>query len=210
MATTCFSATATRCSAHTSSTAEATRRWGPPGAISTSRRSAVRRLGRTRRRVTLRPKRTSGGTGTTTTTPSQRLTRSGWIYSPILRGPPSEGAKKRRKRAKEGRDSRRRPQKSGAALYPRWPRIRFHSDELVVYPRSGGIFHGRPVGPARHGQDLSLDRSCEDRADAHTGERMLADTEEMAAWARHEFRQDKIGAVRLSVFPQRRSRHDWR
>ncbi len=37
------------CSAPTSSTAAATRRWGPPGAISTSRRSAVRRLGRTRR-----------------------------------------------------------------------------------------------------------------------------------------------------------------
>ena len=37
------------CSAPTSSTAAATRRWGPPGATSTSRRSAVRRLGRTRR-----------------------------------------------------------------------------------------------------------------------------------------------------------------
>jgi hypothetical protein len=58
-----------------------------------------------------------------------------------------------------GVDSRRRPQKSGAALYPRWPRIRFDSDELVVYPRPRGIFHGCPVGPARHGQDLSLDGS---------------------------------------------------
>ena len=56
-----------RCSAPTSSTAAATRRWGPPGATSTSRRSAVRRLGRTRRRATPRPRRTSGGTGTTTT-----------------------------------------------------------------------------------------------------------------------------------------------
>jgi hypothetical protein len=54
-------------------------------------------------------------------------------------------------------------------LYPRWPRIRFDSDELVVYPRPGGIFHGCPVGPARHGQDLSLDGSCEGRADTHTG-----------------------------------------
>ena len=66
-----------RCSAHTSSTTAATRRWGAPGATSTSRRSAVRRLGRTRRRVTPRPRRTSGGTGTTTTTPRPRLTRSG-------------------------------------------------------------------------------------------------------------------------------------
>ncbi len=57
--------------------AAATRRWGPPGATSTSRRSAVRRLGRTRPRVTPRPRRTSGGTGTTTTTPRPRLTRSG-------------------------------------------------------------------------------------------------------------------------------------
>src|SRR6266581_4726853 len=70
-ATTCSSATASGCSAHTSSTAAATRRWGPPGATSTSRRSAVRRLG-TRQRVTPRPRRTSGGTGTTTTTPRPR------------------------------------------------------------------------------------------------------------------------------------------
>jgi hypothetical protein len=65
--------------------AAATRRWGPPGATSTSRRSAVRRPGRTRQRVTPRPRRTSGGTGTTTTTPSRRLIRSGWISSPILK-----------------------------------------------------------------------------------------------------------------------------
>jgi len=78
-ATTCSSATVTRCSAHTSSTAAATRRWGAPGATSTSRRSGVRRPGRTRQRVTPRPRRTSGGTGTTTTTPSPRLTRSGSI-----------------------------------------------------------------------------------------------------------------------------------
>jgi len=35
--------------------------------------------GRTRQRVTPRPRRTSGGTGTTTTTPRPRLTRSGSI-----------------------------------------------------------------------------------------------------------------------------------
>jgi len=52
---------------------------GPPGATSTSRHSAVRRLGWTRHRVTPRPRRTSGGTGTTTTMPRPRLTRSGSI-----------------------------------------------------------------------------------------------------------------------------------
>src|SRR5262249_7347482 len=53
-----------RGTAHTSSTSAATRRWGPPGATSTSRRSADRRLGRIRQRVTPRPCPTSGGTGT--------------------------------------------------------------------------------------------------------------------------------------------------
>jgi len=42
---------------------------GPLGATSILRRSAVRRLGKTPHRVTRRPRRTSGGTGTTTTTP---------------------------------------------------------------------------------------------------------------------------------------------
>jgi hypothetical protein len=64
---------------HTSSTAAATRRWGAPGATSTSHRSAVRKPGRTRQRVTPKPRRTSGGTGTTITTPKPRRTRSGWI-----------------------------------------------------------------------------------------------------------------------------------
>ena len=54
-----------QCSARTSSTPAATRRWGAPGATSTSRRSAARRSGRTRRRATPRPRRTSGGSGTT-------------------------------------------------------------------------------------------------------------------------------------------------
>src|SRR5271170_7419889 len=83
------SATTTRCSAHTSSTAAATRRWGPFGATSISRRSAVRRPGRTRQKVTPRPRRTSGGTGTTTTTPRPRLTRNG-SRCPTLEKPPSE------------------------------------------------------------------------------------------------------------------------
>jgi predicted dithiol-disulfide oxidoreductase (DUF899 family) len=52
---------------------------GPPGATLTSRHLVVRRAGRTRRRVTRRPCRTSGGTGTTTMTPNPRLIRSGSI-----------------------------------------------------------------------------------------------------------------------------------
>src|SRR2546430_1650456 len=98
------SATATRCSVLTSSTIVATRRWGAFGAISTSRRSAVKRLGRTRQRVILRLRRTNGGTGMTTTTPSPRLIRSGLTSQPTLKEPPSEGARrKRQKRVKEGR-----------------------------------------------------------------------------------------------------------
>src|SRR5687768_1570465 len=57
------------CTARTSSTTGATRRWGAPGATSTSPRSGVRRSGRTHPRDGRRPRRTSGG-GTTT-----RLTR---------------------------------------------------------------------------------------------------------------------------------------
>ena len=64
------------CSAPTSSTAAATRRWGAPGATSTSPRSGARRSGRTRPRATRRPRRTSGGTGTTSTaTRSDRARR---------------------------------------------------------------------------------------------------------------------------------------
>jgi alkanesulfonate monooxygenase SsuD/methylene tetrahydromethanopterin reductase-like flavin-dependent oxidoreductase (luciferase family) len=43
----------------------ATRRWGAPGATSTSLRWGAKRSGRTRRRATPRPRRTSGGSGTT-------------------------------------------------------------------------------------------------------------------------------------------------
>ena len=74
-----FFRTASRCSGRTSSIAAATRRWAPPGATLTSRRSAVKRPGRTRRRVTHKPRPTSGGTGTTTTKPSPRLIGSGSI-----------------------------------------------------------------------------------------------------------------------------------
>ena len=76
-ATTCSSAMASGCSAHTSSTTAAMRRWGPRGAASTSRRSAVRKLGRIHQRVIPRTRRTSGGTGTTTTKPRPRRTRGG-------------------------------------------------------------------------------------------------------------------------------------
>jgi hypothetical protein len=53
-----------------------------------------------------RPRRTSGGTGTTTTTPRPRLTRGGSIYYPTLKEPLPGGATQRRKRAKEGRPLR--------------------------------------------------------------------------------------------------------
>ncbi len=53
--------------------------WAAPGAISTSPRSAARRLGRTRQRATPKPRPTSGGTGTTPTKPRPRRTRSGSI-----------------------------------------------------------------------------------------------------------------------------------
>src|SRR5580658_2597473 len=98
--TTCSCATATGCSGHTSSTTAATRRWGAPGATSTSRRSAGRRLGRTRQKVTPRLRRTSGGTGMTTTTQGPRLTRSGSRY-PTREKPPSESASQGQKRAIE-------------------------------------------------------------------------------------------------------------
>jgi len=48
-----------------------------PGATSTSRRSAVRKLGRTCQRATPGPSRTSGGPGTTTMARKRRPTRSG-------------------------------------------------------------------------------------------------------------------------------------
>jgi predicted dithiol-disulfide oxidoreductase (DUF899 family) len=58
------SVTASGYSAPTSSTIGATRRWGQPGVTSTSRRSAVRRSGRTRPRAIRRLRPTSGGTTT--------------------------------------------------------------------------------------------------------------------------------------------------
>ena len=50
---------------------------GGPGTTSTSRRSAGRRTGKTRRKAILRPRPTNGGTGTTATSQTPRPTRSG-------------------------------------------------------------------------------------------------------------------------------------
>src|SRR5439155_355663 len=61
-------ATATACSAPTSSTIAATSRWGTPGTIVTLLRAGVRKSGRIRRRAIPRPRRTSGGSGTTSQT----------------------------------------------------------------------------------------------------------------------------------------------
>src|ERR1700684_3530979 len=100
MDTTCFTATAIVCFAHTSSTTAATKRWGAHGTTSTLRRSAVRKVGRILPKDTRRRRHTSGGTGTTIMTPRRLLTRSGWISLPILKGRLSEGAT-RRKRAEQ-------------------------------------------------------------------------------------------------------------
>jgi predicted dithiol-disulfide oxidoreductase (DUF899 family) len=61
----------------------------------------ARRLGRTRPRVIRRARHTSGGTGTITTTRRLRRTRSGSTSSPTRKVPQREGARKKRKRAKE-------------------------------------------------------------------------------------------------------------
>src|SRR5262249_51819698 len=95
--TTSSSATVNGCSAPTGSTTAATRRWGPPGATSTSRRSAGRRRGRTRPRATRRPRPTSGGTGTTTTKPRPSRIRNGSRY-PTPEKRRSESATQRARR----------------------------------------------------------------------------------------------------------------
>jgi predicted dithiol-disulfide oxidoreductase (DUF899 family) len=76
------------CSASTSSTTAVTRRWGPSGATSISRRSAARRPGRTRPRATPRARLTNGGTGTTATSPKPLPTPSG-SRCPTPERPPS-------------------------------------------------------------------------------------------------------------------------
>ena len=82
--------------ARISSTTAATRRWGRFGAISISPRSAVKRRGRTRRRAIRRPRRISGGTGTTTMRPRPRLTPSGLRF-PMPGKPHSESKARTRK-----------------------------------------------------------------------------------------------------------------
>src|SRR6202044_2811354 len=61
------SGTVTACSAPTSSTIGVTRRWGAPGATSTSPHWDARRSGRTRRTDTPERRPTRGGDGTTRT-----------------------------------------------------------------------------------------------------------------------------------------------
>ncbi len=60
-------------------------------------------------------------------------------------------------------------QESRGPLYTRWAGVRFNSDELVVQPGMGRIFHDRPVGPTRGGENPSPHRCCYDRA--HTDAR---------------------------------------
>src|SRR5262245_10280236 len=69
-------ATATVCSAATLSTTAVTSRWETLGTISTLLLSGVRKSGSTRRRATLRCRRTSGGIGTTSTATTKPPTRS--------------------------------------------------------------------------------------------------------------------------------------
>ncbi len=76
-ATTSSFGTASASSAPISSTGAATRRSGRCGAISTSRHSAARRIGKICRRVTRIPRHTSGGTGTTTTAPRDTQSEMG-------------------------------------------------------------------------------------------------------------------------------------
>src|SRR6185312_12313684 len=87
-------------SAHTSSMFAGTRQWEPPGATWISHRSAVRKPGRTRQRVTLKRLPTNGGTGMTATRPALRLTRSGLKYPPPAKQR-SESATQKRKRDRE-------------------------------------------------------------------------------------------------------------
>src|SRR5712692_6356132 len=78
------------CSALISSTTAATRRWGAPGATSTSLRWDARRNGRTRRRATPRLRRTSGGSGTTNQTRRMKIDPASCNFAPP--GPPLKAA----------------------------------------------------------------------------------------------------------------------
>ena len=76
------------------------------GATSTSRRSAVRRRGKTRPRAIPRRRPTSGGTGTTTTRPKPLRTQSG-SRSPTPEKPPSASKPPTRKASQAQPEERR-------------------------------------------------------------------------------------------------------
>jgi hypothetical protein len=82
-------------------------------------RSAVRRPGRTRRRVIPRPHRTSGGTGTTTTAPRPRRTPSG-SRCPTLEKPPSESMTQTRRRAEDNIEPAESPRLDWKTAHIEW------------------------------------------------------------------------------------------
>src|SRR4051812_29282143 len=88
----------TACSALISSTTAATKQWEARGVILILPRWAGRRPGKIRRKATRRLLRINGGTGTTTTMPSRRLTPNGSTSLPIQLELQFEGKRKKRKR----------------------------------------------------------------------------------------------------------------
>ena len=123
----------------------ATRRWGAPGATSTSRRSGARRSGRTRQRATPRPRRTSGGSGTTNRPKPTPIALDSCSSAPP--GPPRRLAAPRdraRRRRARGRDpaaavergGRRAPDGARAWIASRLRRPRNpHDDQRHVAER---------------------------------------------------------------------------
>ena len=89
MVTTCSSATVTSCSARYFINSRGDEAMGTTWSYLDITPLGRQETWETRLRDTPRPRRTSGGTGTTTTTAKPRLTRSGSRY-PTLEKPPSE------------------------------------------------------------------------------------------------------------------------
>src|SRR4029077_3193683 len=137
------SATATRCTAPTSSTIGATRRWAAPGVTSTSPRSAARRHGKTRPRAIRRPRRTRGGTGTTSTVTASRR-RHSWLG-------PGCGAHGQGRYGQPGEDNRRDDAGDVQAGGERLPRgmKQFRALAGGKVP-AGGAGAGQRVGRAVH------------------------------------------------------------
>src|SRR5262249_40500482 len=104
---------------------------------STSRPAAGRRPGRTRHRVIPRPRRTSGGTGTTTTAPRAHRTPSG-SRCPIPKKPPGENPTQSRKYdrpVRSGRTCRRRDLRSELLDYDA-PLV-VHKDVIAITVLAG-------------------------------------------------------------------------